>query len=377
MKNALLGKESFVGLDKFTWLYGGAETPPHITCIEAMNTYMQNRAKGPEGRELHTLAEQSLRRNIAKLLNGREQDIALLSNASECITAIVHALELKEGDNVVINTLEYPSGVMPVLQLQNEGVEVRIVEHTDWQVSVDAMMEQVDSRTRLVMASHVSYLSGARFDHKALYAQLKKTDALFLLDVTQSLGAVSVDMNEADFVVSSSYKWLLAVHGLGILGINPARTQDLVPHSVGWRSVKSIFHDRRFQDYDFLDDARRFELGYPSYPSIYAMNASTGLLLETGIDRIEEHIAELGGRLIRELTALGYSVMTPADPQQRAGNIAVAFERGGELADSLREQGVLVWGGDGRFRASIHGYNDSADIDKLLALLPAHTAALR
>jgi len=377
MTNALLDKKSFVGLDKYTWLFSGAETPPHTRCIEAVNEYMLNRGKGPEGRELHTLQEQSLRRNLAKLLNGREQDIGLLSNASECITAVVHALELKKGDNVVINTLEYPSGVMPVLQLQQNGVEVRIVDHENWDVSPDAMMELVDSNTRLVMASHVSYLSGARFDYKALYEKLKKTDTLFLLDITQSLGAVSVDMNHADFVVCSSYKWLLAVHGLGILGINPARTEQLVPHSVGWRSVKEIFHDRRFQDYAFLEDARKFELGYPSYPSIYAMNCSTGLLLETGIDRIEKHILELGGGLIRELAGRGYQVMTPEEPEKRAGNIAISFDRGGELADALRQQGVLVWGGDGRFRASIHGYNDSADIDRLLETLSDHAGSFR
>jgi selenocysteine lyase/cysteine desulfurase len=141
--------------------------------------------------------------------------------------------------------------------------------------------------------------------------------------------------------------------------------------------VKEIFHDRRFQEYAFLEDARKFELGYPSYPSIYAMNCSTGLLLETGIDRIEKHILELGGGLIRELAGRGYQVMTPEAPEKRAGNIAISFERGGELADALRQQGVLVWGGDGRFRASIHGYNDSADIDRLLETLSDHAGSFR
>ncbi|MFK7693158.1 aminotransferase class V-fold PLP-dependent enzyme [Paenibacillus sp. HJGM_3] len=377
MAEALLNKSSFIGLDEYTWLYGGAETPPHTACVEAINAYMRNRGKGPEGRELHAETEQSCRRNIAKLMNGREQDIALMSNASECIMSIVHALDLQAGDNVVINTLEYPSGVIPWLMLRQRGVEVRLVDHYDWQISAEQMMGKVDARTKLVMASHSSYLSGTRIDSKALYDQVRQTDALLLLDVTQSLGVVSVDMNDADFVVCSSYKWLLSVHGIGILGVNPARTQSMVPRSVGWRSVKDIFNDRRFEAFEFLDDARKWELGYPSYPSIYAMNASTGILLETGIDAIERYVLELGGHLINHLSSLGFEVMTPAKPASRAGNIAVSFPQGGELADLLRKQDVLVWGGDGRLRASIHAYNDMADIEKLVGLLPEAAAALK
>ncbi len=368
--DALVDKESFLGLDKCTWLYSGAETPPLKGCIEALHNYMINRCEGPGGREENTRVEMSCKENIARLINGSRENIAFLSNSSEAISMVAQSLHLLPGDNVVINTLEFPSGVLPWLQFKEKGIEIRIVNHNQWMISVEDILGQVDARTKLVVSSHVSYFTGARLDYKLLYGELQKTDTLLLLDVTQSLGAVSVDMNYADITVCSSYKWLLSIHGIGILAINPKRIANLLPKYIGWRSVSDMFSLNRFESFTYFDDARRFELGYPSYSAIYTMNFSTNLLLQIGIERIEKHILTLGEHLIQQLTQLGYEAMTPADPQKRAGNICIASDQGEKIANHLRERNVYVWGGDGRLRASIHLFNDSADIEHLVRMLP-------
>ncbi|BBI33903.1 aminotransferase class V-fold PLP-dependent enzyme [Cohnella abietis] len=367
--HALINKQSFVGLQECTWLYNGAEVPPHQGCLDAVADYFNYRSKGPLGRDHNAEIEQACKVNLARMLNGNPSDIALLSNSSEAISMIAQSLDFDEGDNIVINDLEFPSGVLPWVMLKQKGLEVRVVNHRKWRVEVNDIMEQVDERTRLVMTSHVSYLSGARLDYRSLYAQLKETKALLLLDVTQSLGAVPVDMNEADFVVCSSYKWLLSIHGMGILGVNPTRLAEFQSRSVGWRSVRDMFGSDRFESFNFHEDARRFELGYPSYATVYATRFSTGLLLEQGIDRIEQHILTLGSKVIDRLLDNGYEVMTPEDPGQRAGNISVIADEGESIARYLSEHKVYVWGGDGRFRISIHLFNDDADIDNLFNAL--------
>lgn len=369
IKAPLINKKHFRGLDECTWLFSGAETPPHEGCIDAVNQYMVNRGKGPIGRELNDEVEQSLRRNLSTLLNAKPENIALVSNASEAISLIVQSMDLKEGDNVVLNTLEFPSGVFPLLLLQDKGVEVRKVEHTDWNIEVDDIMKLVDDRTKLVLTSHVSFSSGTRIAYKQLYERLKTTDALLLLDATQSLGAFPVDLQYADFIVSSSYKWLMSVHGLGIIALNPARTSHIVPASAGWRSVTGLFYPERFKTFERYEDARKFELGYPSFPSIYVMNYSTSLLLEIGIDKIEQHILALGEELIERLNAAGYKVMTPIEKEKRAGNISFECEKGEEIADRLLKKNIYVWGGDGRVRASIHLFNDLKDIETFITSL--------
>jgi cysteine desulfurase/selenocysteine lyase len=370
--NALINKQSFVGLQDCTWFYNGAETPPHQGCLDAVAEYFNYRGKGPHGRDHNAEIEQACKVNLARLLNGKPSNIALLSNSSEVISMIAQSLDFDAGDNIVINDLEFPSGVLPWVLLKQKGLEVRVVKHRNWKITVEDIMAQVDERTRLVMTSHVSYLSGAKLDYRSLYAQLKKTKTLLLLDATQSLGAVSVDMNEADFVVCSSYKWLLSIHGMGILGVNPARTAEFQSRSVGWRSVRDMFGSDRFESFKFHEDARRFELGYPSFATLYATRFSTGLLLEHGSDRIENHILTLGSKVINWLLKSGYEVMTPEDPDQRAGNISVVVEEGESIARYLSKQNIYVWGGDGRFRISIHVFNDEEDINKLFKALESY-----
>ncbi|MCD9021629.1 aminotransferase class V-fold PLP-dependent enzyme [Cohnella silvisoli] len=367
--NSLMDKDSFIGLDNCTWLFNGAETPPHRGVMNALNEYVEARSKGPRGRDLHTAVEYSCKSRLAQLMHGKPEHIALMSNCSEALSMIAQAIDFKAGDNVVIHTLEFPSGVYPWLLLKEKGVEVRVVEHRNWQVGVEDILNVVDNQTKLVMTSHVSFVSGARFDYRKLYRELKTTDTLLLVDVTQSLGSIPVHMYEADFIVSSSYKWLLSIHGLGILGINPDRIGNFAPRSAGWRSVQNIFDPERFQTFQFLDDACKFQRGYPSYPTIYALNFSANLLLEIGINAIEKHILGVGRYLLDELQNLGCRIITPEEPSERAGNISFLCGNEHEIVKQLLNDNVYVWGGDGRIRASIHLFNDTADIDRFISIL--------
>ena len=51
-------------------------------------------------------------------------------------------------------------------------VEVRIVEHSNWVIEPEAVIDAVDERSRLVFASHVSYRTGFRLDIEAIGDQL-------------------------------------------------------------------------------------------------------------------------------------------------------------------------------------------------------------
>ncbi len=369
MMEALWDKNDFIGLDRSSWFFCGAEAPVYRKVLEAVTEYMLARSMGPGGRERNAETEWACKTNLARLFGGSAENVALMSNSSEAISMVAQALPMRPGDNVVIHNLEFPSGVLPWLALKRQGVEVRVAKHSNWGMETNAIMDLVDERTRLVMTSHVSYLSGTRIDYVKLYDELRKTNALMLLDATQSLGVVPVDIRHADILVCSSYKWLLSTHGAGILALNPGRSEELVPTYVGWRSVAGSPGEDRFASYAVHSDARRFELGYPSYPTVYALERATRLLLETGIDRIERHVLSLGAQLIERLSSLGLRVMTPGDPERRAGNISFAHGGAERIADRLAARNVYVMGGDERVRASIHAFNDSADIRRLANLL--------
>lgn len=357
------------------WLYTGAEGPPLAVQAGALATYLANRALASAGRDAHAEVEASLRRRIAGLLGYDAADIALVSNAGEAMNLVAQSIEVKAGDNVVLNDLEFPSVVQPWLRLARKGVEVRVARHTGTELQVADIVSLLDERTRVVAFSHVSYQSGWRHDVEALSRAAAKVGALVLMDATQSLGALPVPADRADVVVCSSYKWLLGGHGIGILAWNRARRSLPEPPSVGWRSVADAFAEDRYQRYRLHADARRFEVGFPSYPTIYALDRSVAWLSEFDADAVSHHILTLSGRLVDELAERGFDMLTPTDPARRSGNVSIRAARGAELAEYLAAEGIHCWGGDGRLRASLHLFNGDSDIDRLLAALdeaPAH-----
>jgi len=360
-----------------SWLYTGAEGPPIAAQQAALESYLANRALAGSGRAAHALVEERLRERIAKMLGLTSGDIALVSNASEAVNLLSLSLNLGPGDNVVLNDLEFPSMVQPWLRLAPQGINIRFARHVEWQIPSTAIQQLVDDRTKVIAVSHVSYISGWRHDLASLSAIADSVGAVLIVDATQSLGVVPVQGAYADAIVASSYKWLLGGHGLGILAWNRGRRELPEPPAVGWRSVAQIFTPDRLKSYQLHADARRFEVGFPSYPTIYALEASLRWLSSFGPENIEAHVLTLTGRLIRELKRRGYELMTSDVTSQRAGNVAVVMSEGDRVSRLLANEGVHVWGGDGRLRASLHLFNGHDDVDALLSLLdrfsPVHT----
>lgn len=360
---------------KVAWMYTGAEGPPLACQDSALRDYVRNRALGPQGRWEHSQREERLRGCIAEYVGLGRECIGLLGNASEAINSIVRSLGLEPGDNVVLNDLEYPSVVQPWLLLKERGVEVRIAHHVGWRVSEQSIEALVDERTKVIATSHVSYMSGWRHDLGAISAIADRVGAFVLVDATQSLGVVPVPGDAVDALVASSYKWLLGGHGVGILAWNRRRRPFPALRAVGWRTVADIFTPDRFESFSAHDDARRFEVGYPSFPSIYGLLASMEWLSGFSARQVESHVIALTDRLIRGLREREVPVMTPDDAEHRAGNVAFLCARGEEIAKALAARDILTWAGDGRLRLSVHLFNGEMDVDRALEALDDRTIA--
>jgi cysteine desulfurase/selenocysteine lyase len=347
-----------------------------LRAAEAMAAYTRQKSCAEAGRAHHAAVTQSCRESLARLLGVDATDIALLGSASDGINAVAGVIDWQPGDNVVINDLEFPSVVLPWLRLRDRGVEVRVVRHRAWDIPTEMLLGAVDARTRLLALSHVSYVNGLRHDVETIGQALRETPTRFLLDATQSLGVLPVPATVADFVVCSTYKWLLGTHGLGVLVWNRSRDSDLEPAAIGWYAVESVFAPDRYERYTLRADAGRFEPGYLNFPAIYALNESAPYLLAIDGRRLADHVHALGDRLIAGLARLGLTVTTPADRGRRGASVTFVHDEAAALGAALAERAVHVWAGDGRVRASTHAFNSADDVDcyleTLATVLPAH-----
>jgi selenocysteine lyase/cysteine desulfurase len=285
------------------------------------------------------------------------------------MNALAHAIQVREGDNVVVEDVEFGSVLYPWLQLRRRGVEVRIVRQRERDAVEGHYRAAVDGRTRVVAVSHVSYLTGVRHNVEALAEVAHASGAWLVLDATHAAGVVPVPAALCDFTLSACYKWLLGYHGTAILGWNRERTGEVEPGLLGWRTPAGV-PDRKHPDrYTLRDGAGRFETGNAAYVSIFVLEHALRYLLETGLERICEHDLHLAGRLNAALRGLDLDVATPLDAGNRAANTCFWQPQPEQLAARLAEEGVWVSGGDGRIRIGTHLWCSEQDVELAVGVL--------
>lgn len=367
----LIPKSEFVGLDGVAHLCTGGEAPWLHSHQRALERFGRHKSGGMAGRDELFAVYASAKTRAARLLGIEPARVAFLAHASEGLNLAVRAVDWRPGDNAVVADVEYPSLVYPIAALRDRGVAARVVRAERGYLSMDALAGAVDLRTRLLLVSHVSYLTGQRLD-LARCAQLARSRGAFLaVDATHALGVAPVDGELCDFVVSACYKWLLATHGVGIFAWNRERVGDPAPATLGWHSVSHRGGTEEPLSMPLRPDGGRFEAGNPSLIGCAVLDNALERLERLHPDSVLAHALDLGAAIREGLVARGIEPLTPAAADERAGNVCFPAEQAPDLARALAEKGVLVWGGDGRVRVSAHCYNDRADVVRFLAALDA------
>ncbi|WP_019626215.1 aminotransferase class V-fold PLP-dependent enzyme [Thioalkalivibrio sp. ALJT] len=312
-------------------------------------------------------------RELARSLIGAPaaSDIAFVKNTSEALSMVAFGLDWKPGDNVVFPAGEFPSNRVVWLEAARRyGIEAR-------EVPVDAepepaLLAACDSRTRLLATSAVRYDSGMRIDVQALGVELRARGILFCVDAIQHLGVLPFDAQgcDADFVMADAHKWMLGPEGIGVFYVNPEVREQLTLQEYGWNMLA---HAGDFANPGIAPatSARRFEPGSPNLLGIHALNASLGLLLETGLDTIDHEIREHWLYLADGLRARGCEILTP--PGRRAGILTfrppVQDLEG--LYARLQGRGILCALRGGGIRFAPHFYLTRAQLDQALEELDA------
>lgn len=365
--SSLAPKGDFIGLEEKAHLAAGGETPFLKTHVDAMTRYAHDKSNGMPGRMRQLAKHDQAREKAAALLGVDKDEVAFIPSTSDGVNMVAQTIDFKPGDNVVVETIEFPSDVYPWLLRRSQGVEVRFVGQ-GFDVPPGALEAAIDERTRAVSLSHVSYLTGVRHDLASVAAAAHKVGAIFIVDASHALGVVPVDARLADFVFSCTYKWQLGTTGIAIGFWNRRLQPDWAPQVAGWMSAKPAGGEGETRRHAFAprDDAMRMTLGNPSFSGVYVVDNGLQYLLDVGIEKTEAHALELSGRLREGLLELGQQVLTPEDPARRAGNVCIAREDGTRFTELLGERGVLVWEADGRVRFSAHLYNDGQDVERAL-----------
>ena len=257
---------------------------------------------------------------------GNREEIAFTHSTSEGMNIIAHMLSDK--GIVISNESEFPSSNLPWLNKNADNI--KFVKATDGnKILIDDIERTVDqnSKTKTVITSHVQYSTGFRQDLEELGKLAKNKGLYFVVNPTQSLGALYFNVKDfgIDFMASNGHKWMLSSFGVGAIYIKRKFLRDLKNFKPPFFSQSG---QRRVENFDnntkinMSDTATRFELATPHFPNIIALNAAIRYIFKIGITHIEKRILNLTDYLIDNLQKMEVEILSPIEEKKfRSGII--------------------------------------------------------
>ena len=314
----------------------------------------------------------------ARLINAEPSDVALTPSISYGVATAAKLLTIPRGTRVIVLESDHSS---PVLEwharAEAQGFTVETVQQPgdgDWTSAVLAAIERAGAPpVSLASISSVHWSDGGLVDVDKVSAALRRQGAMFLIDATQGVGVLAMDVTrlDPDFVLFPTYKWVLGPYGRAFLYV-AKRHQGGIPleqTSAARRDVRAE-NAVYFSDLNYVPGARRFDMGERDYFISMEM-ASIGMemLAEWGASAVVQRLAMLTERIAEGVRGIGVSV---PDARLRAPHIlSLAFKDGlpAGLIEGLASEGVHVAPRLGRLRVSPHVYNDEADADRFVEIL--------
>lgn len=320
----------------------------------------------------------SVRQSLATLIGASPEDIALTSGAGAGLATIAYALNWSAGDEVIIAAGDFPAHYTTWKPMEaREGIRVKSTHPQGQFMRSGDLIEAMTPRTRVISVSHVRFDDGSILDVSSLAAACKGNGTLLVLDVSQSCGAIPMDVRDlgADFVVSAGYKYLLSPWGTGFLWMKPQNAEMLRPGPYNWlaQDVEN-FARLNYVDPRPARTLSRFDAAEAA--SVYnfnltVMEASVKFVLDATPVRIHRHNQALISDLLERLPE-GYRAASPRQASERG--VSGCFEIGNRSRtesayQTLRDKGFVVALREGKIRVAPHLLNSTRDIDRLVVAM--------
>ncbi len=371
------------------YLDNAATTQKPLAVIQALDNYYRHYNSNIH-RGVHTLSEEATtayeeaRTRIARFINAASDKQTIFTrNATEAINVVAHSwgrANLGPGDEVLITEMEHHSNIVPWQILQEQlGFTLRYVPITDGGLlDLSDLDTLLNERTKLFAFVHVSNVLGTINPAAQLVQAAHAVGALALIDASQSVPHMPVDVQalDADFLVFSGHK-LCGPTGIGILYGKRELLEAMPPFMGGGDMIREVkMSGSRWNTLPY-----KFEAGTPAIAEGIGLGAAVDFLQEVGMDWIWQHEHALTSYAYERLAQVeGLRIIGPG-PEQRGGLVAFTLNdiHPHDLSAVLDNDGVAIRAGHhcaqpihdrlgivASARASFYLYNTFEEVDKLV-----------
>ena len=375
------------------YLDSSATTQKPLQVINAIEDYYKrynaNPHRGAYSLSIEATEEyENVRKKIARFINARySEEIIFSKNATESLNLIAYSYgmdNLKKDDEVVLSIMEHHSNLVPWQKVTKltEGKLNYMYINENYEISDEEIESKITDKTKVVGIMHISNVLGTINDIKKIIKYAHKKGAIVIVDATQSIQHMSIDVQEldADFLVFSGHK-MMAPLGIGVLYGKKELLNKMNPFLMGGDMIEYVYE----QETTYAPLPNKFEAGTQNVEGVIGLGAAIDYIEKLGYDNIQKIEKELLDYAMEKLSELDYLELY-VTPNSKNHSGVISFNIKGvhphDVASILDTEGVCVRSGnhcaqpllrymglDSTCRVSFYIYNTKEDVDKLVSAL--------
>ncbi len=363
-------RESYTVSDNIINLNNGGVSPQPKVVQDTHNKYysMSNEAPSYYMWRIIDAGREPLRDNLATLAGVSAEEIAINRNATEGLNTIIFGLNLKKGDEVVLNKYDYPNMMNAWKQREKrDGIKLVWVEMDfpmeDEEEIAKVYIDKFTSKTKIVHITHVINWVGQVLPIQKIAREAHRRGIEVIVDAAHSFAHLDYKIPdlECDYFATSLHKWLSAPFGTGMMYIKKDKISNV------WALLSAENPDG--------DDIRKFEsLGTRSFPIEMAIGSAISFHNTIGARRKEERLIYLRNYWMKQVLDLKgvsfYNSFLPSFSSALA-NIKIEGKSGSDLSEFLWNKykihtvAIKIEKVDG-VRITPNVYTSEDDLDRLV-----------
>ena len=283
------------------YLDNAATTMKPASVIDKISTYYKEQNSNVH-RGVHKLSQiatneyESTRKVVKDFINAEStSQIIFTRGTTESINLVASTFgrkNLKEGDEVIISTMEHHSNIVPWQMIcEEKGAKLKIIPiNDDGELLLDEYEKMLSDKTKLVSVVQVSNSLGTINPVKEMIDMAHEHGIPVLIDGAQSVQHIETNVQElgCDFFAFSGHK-AYGPTGIGVLYGKKELLEDMPPYQGGGDMILSVSFDKTI----FNELPYKFEAGTPNIAGTVALKTALEYIEKVGIENIARHEKEI------------------------------------------------------------------------------------
>jgi selenocysteine lyase/cysteine desulfurase len=317
---------------------------------------------------------------LGSLINAAPQQIALIPSCSYGLKSVVNNLPVNNGKYAITVAEEFPSDYYTILNwCKKNDKELKVISPPNslqgrGRIWNDKILESINTDTAVVIISSIQWTDGTRFDLQKIGERCKEVNAVFVVDGTQSVGALPIDVTtyRIDALVCAAYKWLLGPYSVGFGYFSEYFNQG-IPLEDTWMNKSNANDFTRLTSYveEYKPGAARYNVGeFSNFILTPMLKAALEQIIDWKVNLIQDYCSNLIQPLVQLLKEKNFWI---EDENYRTSHLfgfllPHTLSRA-HLLEKLQERKVFVSIRGDAIRVSAHLYNTERDIAALGEIL--------